>query len=104
MVGSYPFGLLIGAALVLASIAAAPAAVDVAPKVSDGEIVERLTRVETNLSAVQTRLGSLEDRVQQLRADIDGRFVRSTRASHGSTTDSTSSRRAWIGSSIACTA
>jgi archaellum component FlaC len=68
------------AALTLGAAAVAPA-VEVAPRISDREIVERLARLETGMGGVQDRLGDMQDRLggiegqlAQLRGDMEGRF------------------------------
>ena len=49
-------------------------AVEAAPTISDREIVERLTRIETRLDGIDTRLDALETRLDEglnsLRADM----------------------------------
>jgi len=51
-------------------------AVETAQRISDREIVERLTRVETEIRAVHEAIGQLREENRQLRADMNAQFDR----------------------------
>jgi len=51
-------------------------AVETAPRISDREIVERLTRVETEIQAVHESIKQLREENRQLRTDMNAQFDR----------------------------
>ena len=51
-------------------------AVETAPRISDREIVERLTRVETEIQAVREAIEQNRSDLQQLREDMNAQFDR----------------------------
>ncbi|MCD6197612.1 MAG: hypothetical protein J7K15_03430, partial [Deltaproteobacteria bacterium] len=59
-------------AILLVSMVAA--AVEKAPRITDREIVERLTRIEEGQKALNTRIDDVNRRFNDLRAEINGRF------------------------------
>ncbi len=62
-------------ALALAFLLPSPShAVEKAPRISDKEIVERLSRVETKLDALEKRLDDTNKRIDDLRSEMNGRF------------------------------
>lgn len=66
--------LVAWAVALLATLPGSLWAVEAAPTISDREIVERLTRIETRLDGIDTRLDALETRLDEglgsLRADM----------------------------------
>ena len=67
--------LIVWAVVFLATLPGPLWAVEAAPTISDREIVERLTRIETRLDSLETRLDAFQ-------ADMDSRFEQlSTRIS-----------------------
>ena len=62
--------LVAWAVVILAAIPGSLWAVEAAPTISDREVVERLTRIETRLDGIDTRLEGLETRLDGLETRI----------------------------------
>lgn len=71
--------LLVCCCLLLITILLIPSitpAIETAQRISDREIVERLTKVETKLDGVEKRIDGVENQIKQLREDINKQFDR----------------------------
>lgn len=63
--------LIVWAVAFLATLPGPLWAVEAAPTISDREIVERLTRIETRLDGIDTRLDGLNSRMDSLETRLD---------------------------------
>ena len=49
-------------------------AIEIAPRISDREIVERLTRLEEGQKTIEMRFDDVNRRIDDLRSEMNGRF------------------------------